>query len=213
MRRVLLFSIAGSMSAVVAPACAGPGPATPTTSAPASAPAQVLSIADRKNIIANKGPVVAGLAVYADFFNYTSGVYRVASTDLRGYHAVSVIGYDDVQECWICKNSWGPGWGDAGFFKMGYGESEMDTSFAFYDVNLNCPQPVGDTCRKYLPYLVQVVAAARLNAALRRCLRYYVCGVGRRPSCAGAVLRLVKNVLLILEHCPQYRKPFCAALA
>ncbi len=46
MRRVLLFSIAGSMSAVVAPACAGPGPATPTTSAPASAPAQVLSIAD-----------------------------------------------------------------------------------------------------------------------------------------------------------------------
>ena len=46
MRRVLLFSIAGLMSAVVAPACGGPGPATPTTSAPASAPAQVLSVAD-----------------------------------------------------------------------------------------------------------------------------------------------------------------------
>jgi hypothetical protein len=26
------------------------------------------------------------------------------------------VGYDDVQECWICKNSWGASWGDRGFF-------------------------------------------------------------------------------------------------
>lgn len=174
---------------------------------------QVLSMADRKNVIANKGPVIGGFAVYADFMYYTSGVYHVGSTDLRGYHAISVVGYDDTEGCWICKNSWGPGWGDGGFFKIGYGEAEMDTSFAFYDANLTCPQQPVDDCKKYVRYLVQVIAAARVNAALRKCLLYYVCGIGRRPSCARAVVRLVKNVLIILEHCPKYRKPFCAALA
>jgi C1A family cysteine protease len=174
---------------------------------------QVLSISDRKNVLANKGPVVGGLAVYADFFSYKSGVYHVSSTDLRGYHAISVVGYDDTLQCWICKNSWGAGWGDGGFFKIGYGQSGMDTDFAFYDANLTCPQPVDDDCKKYVRYLTQVITVARSNAQLRNCLRYYVCGIGRRPMCQRAVVQVVKNVLTILTHCGQYRKPFCAALA
>jgi hypothetical protein len=159
--------------------------------------------------------MVAGMAVYADFFTYRSGVYRATSTNLRGYHAVSVVGYDDQEECWICKNSWGTGWGENGWFKIGYGESGIDTQFAFYDVDLKCPSPGPlDLCRRYQPYLTSVIHAARVNRRLRGCLLYYVCGVRLtpRPLCGQAMLRVVRRVRYVLMRCPQYRKAFCRAL-
>jgi C1A family cysteine protease len=172
----------------------------------------VLSVADRKNILASKGPMVAGMAVYSDFFNYRSGVYRVTSTNLAGYHCICVIGYDDTLQCWICKNSWGTAWGEAGFFRIGYGQSKIDTDFAFYDMDAVCPPPPTSLCERYVPYLRSVLQAARTNVMLRACLRYYICGTGMRPLCSWVVIRVVRSVLLILQRCPQYRKAFCAAL-
>ena len=174
----------------------------------------VLAVQDRKSVLAAKGPMVAGLAVYADFQSYRSGVYRHVSGQLLGYHAVSVVGYDDTQQCWICKNSWGPGWGDSGWFRIGYGECQIDTSFAFYDVDLTCPQPQPSPtdCRRYLPLLLRVLQVARVNPGLRACLTYYVCRFGRRPMCTPQQLRVVQLVIAILRHCPQYLKPFCRAL-
>lgn len=172
----------------------------------------VLSMADRKNILATKGPMVAGMAVYRDFMSYRSGVYKVTSADLAGYHCICVVGYDNTQECWICKNSWGPTWGEAGFFRIGYGQSKIDTNFAFYDMDAVCPIPPVSPCERYVPYLKNVLTAAKTNAMLRVCLKYYVCGVGTRPLCSTAVISVVRNVLLILQRCPQYRRPFCAAL-
>jgi C1A family cysteine protease len=174
----------------------------------------VLPIVDRKNTLATKGPMVAGMAVFADFSSYTSGVYRHVTGALRGYHAISVVGYDDAQQCWICKNSWNTTWGEAGFFRIGYGECGIDTQFAFYDIEVRCPQqPTPETdCASYVPALRRVLEAARTNRSLRMCLRYYVCGTGPRPLCSTAILAVVRAVLVILRQCPQYRRPFCQAL-
>jgi len=97
------------------------------------------------------------MAVYRDFFNYKSGVYRHTSGTLAGYHAVCVVGYSERDQCWIVKNSWGPGWGDAGWFKIGYGECEMDTKFAMYGVEDVTPpspgpgpEPQPDGCWKMI---------------------------------------------------------------
>ncbi len=107
---------------------------------------QVLSINNRKNIIATKGSVVGGMAVYSDFYSYKDGVYkRTPNSIFKGYHAISIVGYNDNEQCWICKNSWGSGWGDNGWFKIGYGECSIDTSFAFYDIDISCQ----DDCVKY----------------------------------------------------------------
>jgi C1A family cysteine protease len=85
------------------------------------------------------GPVVASMAVYDDFFSYKSGVYRHVVGNLAGYHAVCVVGYDDVAGCWIAKNSWDVGWGESGFFRIRYGECGFDSQFSFNfpsDINI-----------------------------------------------------------------------------
>lgn len=80
---------------------------------------------DRKNAL-QSGPVVGGISVFTDFLFYTSGVYRHVAGDLRGQHAICIVGYDDVIGAWIARNSWGNGWGDGGYFHIAYGECDID---------------------------------------------------------------------------------------
>lgn len=87
----------------------------------------LVSLVDRKNYLSNVGPCVASFDVYDDFFSYGNGVYHHVTGALVGGHCVEVIGYSEAEQCWICKNSWGTGFGIAGFFKIGYGECHFDT--------------------------------------------------------------------------------------
>ncbi len=80
-----------------------------------------------KEYIATYGAISACLDVYQDFFSYGSGVYRHVSGGYAGGHCVALIGYDDVAGCWIAKNSWGPGWGDGGHVRIGYGECRIES--------------------------------------------------------------------------------------
>jgi C1A family cysteine protease len=80
-----------------------------------------------KEHVSTIGPVSACFVVYQDFFSYTSGVYRHVTGGQAGGHCVAIIGYDDSQSCWICKNSWATGWGEQGFFRIAYGECGIET--------------------------------------------------------------------------------------
>lgn len=95
---------------------------------------EIINVDQRKEWLDKKGPMIACMAVYRDFFSYKDGVYRHVTGDLAGYHAVSCIGYSEEEGCWICKNSWGTDWGKEGFFKIAYGQADMDTRFAMYGV-------------------------------------------------------------------------------
>ncbi len=76
--------------------------------------------------ISQFGAITACFYVYNDFFAYKSGIYKHVTGDLAGGHCVSLVGYDDAAGCWIAKNSWGPSWGDHGFFKIAYGECHIE---------------------------------------------------------------------------------------
>ena len=39
---------------------------------------------------------------------------------MLGGHAVVAVGYDDFKACLIVRNSWGPSWGDKGYFYLPY---------------------------------------------------------------------------------------------
>ncbi|MET0785732.1 MAG: C1 family peptidase [Paenisporosarcina sp.] len=86
--------------------------------------AEILDVDARKKYLSNIGPLIGGLDVYEDFLSYGKGVYSHVTGERRGGHCISVVGYDDKAGCWICKNSWGPDWGDNGFFKMAYGDQD-----------------------------------------------------------------------------------------
>lgn len=79
-----------------------------------------------KETLANGGPVVATMNVYQDFYSYVRGVYRHTWGSLVGGHAVVLVGYDDAGGYWIAKNSWGTYWGESGWFRIAYGECEID---------------------------------------------------------------------------------------
>ncbi|MFQ6103953.1 MAG: C1 family peptidase [Candidatus Glassbacteria bacterium] len=77
-----------------------------------------------------EGPITTCMTVYEDFFHYTGGVYEHVWGDYVYGHCITLIGWDDEQECWICKNSWGIFWGEDGFFKIKYHDSNIGYSSA-----------------------------------------------------------------------------------
>lgn len=87
--------------------------------------------AQMKRWLCEEGPLGTSFTVYNDFFQFFSagsGVYTHTTGDVAGGHAVLVIGYDDNQSCWICKNSWGPTASHPdGCFRIGYGEGGIDS--------------------------------------------------------------------------------------
>ena len=102
----------------------------------------ISSAADMKTWLSTRGPLVACFSVFNDFFSYTSGIYRHVTGNLRGGHCICVVGYNDAQSYWICKNSWGPGWGESGFFRIGYGECGLDATMWAADGVLPPAPPV-----------------------------------------------------------------------
>jgi C1A family cysteine protease len=89
----------------------------------------VNTAAAMKQWISTKGPVISCFSVYADFYAYGGGVYHYnGSAPFQGGHCVAVIGYDDGLQAWLCKNSWGTGWGMSGYFWIGYGQCGFDAT-------------------------------------------------------------------------------------
>ncbi|HEV7241181.1 MAG TPA: C1 family peptidase [Thermoanaerobaculia bacterium] len=77
--------------------------------------------------ISTNGPLITAFIVYEDFFSYSSGVYIYNGTaDEVGGHCVAVVGYSNALNAWLCKNSWGTGWGMSGYFWIGYGQCGID---------------------------------------------------------------------------------------
>jgi C1A family cysteine protease len=98
------------------------------------------SPADMKTWISTRGPLIACYTVYDDFYSYKSGIYHnVVQSPNPGGHCVSIVGYDDNQQYWICKNSWGPTWGESGFFRIAYGEVGIDGTMWSADAAATLP--------------------------------------------------------------------------
>jgi len=80
-----------------------------------------------KATIRSDGPVVAVMRAYSDLITYgnTSEPYwHEPSAEQGTLHAVTIVDHDDVS--WIALNSWGADWGSNGFFRILFGECEID---------------------------------------------------------------------------------------
>jgi len=112
------------------------------------------SMQARKNAIANIGPVVGAMLGYSDFMHYEGGVYWKTSGSSRwgGTIPLCIVGYDDSQQCWIAKLSWGKDFGENGFCRIGYGQADLliDSSFPFYSVDVDVEPAKGSGPAKHI---------------------------------------------------------------
>ena len=86
---------------------------------------RVTSFDDLKAALAEDNPVVFGFTVYESFMSQAvakTGLMPMPGRNERseGGHAVCAVGYDDETKTVTVRNSWGPNWGDHGYFHMPY---------------------------------------------------------------------------------------------
>jgi len=86
-----------------------------------------------KDALLTYGPLLTTFYVYEDFSSYSSGIYEHVWGKLVGGHAVAIVGYNDDPGYWICKNSWGKGWGESGFFNIKYRSCNIDSKVYYFD--------------------------------------------------------------------------------
>lgn len=78
-----------------------------------------------KSCLAEGYPFVLGFTVYQSFESQTvaqTGILNLPANgeSVVGGHAVLAVGYDDAQQRFIIRNSWGDAWGMHGYFTMPY---------------------------------------------------------------------------------------------
>lgn len=82
--------------------------------------------------VANNGPLVVSFEPKDDFMYYNAGIYQSNGDAIhqeweRVDHAVLLVGYGETeqgQKFWKVQNSWGPEWGEHGFFRIARGEND-----------------------------------------------------------------------------------------
>ncbi len=75
---------------------------------------------DKIKTALQQGPLVANMILYEDLEYYRDGVYRHVDGIKLGNHAIVLVGWDNSDSSWIAMNSWGPEWGQKGFFKVAW---------------------------------------------------------------------------------------------
>jgi C1A family cysteine protease len=86
----------------------------------------IANLHQMQGCLASGYPFVFGFTVYESFESpevAATGEVPLPprSEQVLGGHAVLAVGYDDANQCFIVRNSWGKGWGKKGYCTMPYG--------------------------------------------------------------------------------------------
>ena len=102
--------------------------------------------AQQKQWIDLVGPMATLVQPPGDFGELRDGIYVPAVPGTGMAHALLVVGFNDDEQYWIVKNSWGPGWGVGGFGKVSYNSATTPAAgilqgATFYGVRGTNPDP------------------------------------------------------------------------
>ena len=82
-----------------------------------------------KNAIYTHGPVAVAVCAGFNMIYYQGGIFSL--DDYCGEevnHAVVLVGWNDTDNTWIMRNSWGTDWGESGYMRITRGTSNIGYS-------------------------------------------------------------------------------------
>jgi len=99
---------------------------------------EIPSVAELKKALCDYGPLGVAVAVTPAFQAYKSGVFNEHST-ANINHAITLIGWDDARQAWRIKNSWGTGWGEAGYMWIAYTSNKIGYAATWVQAKKEAP--------------------------------------------------------------------------
>jgi len=117
----------------------------------------VAPVEDIKQAIYDHGPVAAAVCAGDAFAAYSGGVFQADESAECGSggvnHAIVLVGWDDAEQSWTLRNSWGSGWGEGGYMRIRWGTSNV--GYAANYVEYTPAAPFSPTDWFYLPLLTR----------------------------------------------------------
>lgn len=101
-----------------------------------------------KQAVMDYGVIYCNMYFDSDYMNYSDETYYYDGSDGTN-HGVAIVGWDDNKVvtggistpsstgAWIIKNSWGPSWGESGFFYISYEDTEALSSVAYFPSHID----------------------------------------------------------------------------
>lgn len=137
-------------------------------------------------------PVPTTMNVHWDFYDYSGGVYDSNMGEVCDLfnnptnHIVTIVGWDDYNDSWIVRNSWGTDWGNDGYFEIKRGSSCLGT-FSSYWLTID-----PDTIPGYTPEVKVCVSPQNLTLTATEGMESYA-GQFDVINCGGLGIRWNAN--------------------
>eukprot|EP00767_Chilomastix_cuspidata_P003062 gnl/Chilomastix_cuspidata/3184.p1 GENE.gnl/Chilomastix_cuspidata/3184~~gnl/Chilomastix_cuspidata/3184.p1 ORF type:complete len:1132 (-),score=342.42 gnl/Chilomastix_cuspidata/3184:547-3942(-) len=128
------------------------GSTTPKPRYQTEPPYRVRTANEIKRDIYEYGPILAQMKVYSDLYEHGEGIYTVgADATYKGGHSVNIVGWgeDEGVAYWIVANTWGPDWGQGGYFRIRMGTNEAGIESLVVGA---LPDTEADDCRATVLY-------------------------------------------------------------
>ncbi len=85
-------------------------------------------------VLATKTPIIVGMSITSGFWEIKPGArkwYPREEEQPNGYHAMVLVGYDNVEKEFELLNSFGASWGNNGFIRIRYDDFERLCRYAY----------------------------------------------------------------------------------
>jgi len=89
------------------------------------------TVSEMKQALCEHGPLAVAVWVSPAFQAYSAGVFDEKVVDKGINHGVTLVGWNDAEQAWLIKNSWGAGWGESGYMRIKYDSNRIGAGAAW----------------------------------------------------------------------------------
>ncbi len=97
--------------------------------------ARLYTIDEIRRSLVENGPFLASFEITDSWLSTKDGVVKTEG-EVRGGHAICIVGFDNTKQMLKFRNSWGEGWGDRGYGYISYSDAMKSLWDAWSSVDI-----------------------------------------------------------------------------